>query len=233
MAEALCEFRFAPESPWDWTIPGIFYSKVNDTYPKRKEQRAVSIRIDADSGESARVEEEPEARKLVFLADDEKTLVQIAPNLLAVNRLAPYLGWDQFKPEVIRLLGIYSEVARPNSIARIGVRYINRIMVLDGEVRLEGLFNVYPQLPTNHQLREFLARNELDYPEDNAVLVLIMGTDTRGQEPAIMLDLDFITQGQRVPLNRAEGLIELAHQRVEEMFEACITDRLRQVFGGG
>lgn len=30
--EAVCEFRFAPGSAWNLTVPGLFYEKIKDFY---------------------------------------------------------------------------------------------------------------------------------------------------------------------------------------------------------
>src|SRR2546425_12443479 len=41
LVEAVCEFRFLPDTQWDLTIPGLMYEKIQDRFP-HKEQRLVS-----------------------------------------------------------------------------------------------------------------------------------------------------------------------------------------------
>lgn len=48
---------------------------------------------------------------------------------------------------------------------------------------------------------------------------------------AVMLDLDyFLAKPGQVALDDLLEWVEAAHSRVEKVFEACITDRLRQMF---
>jgi uncharacterized protein (TIGR04255 family) len=32
LVEALCEFRLTPDTPWDMTIPGLFYETVKHAF---------------------------------------------------------------------------------------------------------------------------------------------------------------------------------------------------------
>lgn len=230
--EALIEFKFASESEWDWTIPGMFYTVVKEKFPKRREGRVFAIRVDLDDkGVPSIAPPEAENKKLMFLSNDEKTLVQLAPNLLAVNRLQPYEGWCQFKPQVIEALNTYIDVAQPKGIMQIGVRYINRIVLPGGQVELGEYFRVYPNLPTSRTLKEFFSRNVLDYQEDNATLILILASNVQPSDAAIMLDLDYsIMEAPFSAVDHAASLIEKAHERLEEMFESCVTDKLRELF---
>jgi len=48
---------------------------------------------------------------------------------------------------------------------------------------------------------------------------------------AVMLDLNyFLAQAGGVSQDDVFEWVEVAHSHVEEVFEACITDRLRQMF---
>ncbi len=51
--EAVCEFRFVPGSPWDWTIPGLFFGRVCDEFPEKKHQNVVDVAMEAQ-GESVK-----------------------------------------------------------------------------------------------------------------------------------------------------------------------------------
>lgn len=47
LVEALCEFQFAsaPDSAWDWTLPGQFYERVKDRFPGRAEARRLDLAV--------------------------------------------------------------------------------------------------------------------------------------------------------------------------------------------
>jgi len=36
--EALCEFQFVPSQPWDMTIPGFLYEKINHEFPRETKE---------------------------------------------------------------------------------------------------------------------------------------------------------------------------------------------------
>lgn len=85
--EALCEFQFAPDSPWDLATPGLVYGKVQDTFPKRRQATRVTVAISASPGVTGQQLET--VALMQFLHEDEKALIQVGPNLLAVNHLKP------------------------------------------------------------------------------------------------------------------------------------------------
>lgn len=45
MIEALCEFRFTPSSPWDWTLPGRLYDQIGNEFTERSQVDAVGVQI--------------------------------------------------------------------------------------------------------------------------------------------------------------------------------------------
>ena len=93
--EAVCEFRFQSENPWDPAFPGIIYGRMRGTFPKHRPAAAIetSVVAQSDSFEHRFAA----ASRSQFLSDDERALVQIGPNLLAVNVLRPYPGWRLFR----------------------------------------------------------------------------------------------------------------------------------------
>lgn len=39
IVEALCEFQFIPSQPWDITIPGLLYDRINSEFPVKQQKR--------------------------------------------------------------------------------------------------------------------------------------------------------------------------------------------------
>lgn len=233
IVEALCEFRFEPSSPWDLAIPGLVYQKVRDKFPKRRQVKAFEASI-SDGPEGVEKQMRTTAR-MQFLRDDEKALIQIGPNLLAVNHLKPYPTWQEFLPLIQQGFDTYLEVANPKSIERIGLRYINRIEFTGQSIELENYFEfrpfIGPRLPQD--VGPFILGIQIPYEDsrDTLRLQLVSATVETPDKVAVILDLDyFLGQPGQVPLETVFDWVEAAHGRVEEAFEACITDRLRQMF---
>jgi uncharacterized protein (TIGR04255 family) len=102
LVEALCEFQFEPNQPWDWTIPGLVYDKIKIDFPKKKQQNMVEMaaRIEQDE---LRPTIKGGVARMQFLRDDETALIQVGPNLLVVNQLKPYPTRDKFR-ELVKAL---------------------------------------------------------------------------------------------------------------------------------
>ena len=81
IVEALCEFRFDPDSPWDLAMPGLVYERVRDTFPKRRQAKQFAVEVSA--GQKGVEQHVRTTDRMQFLREDEKALVQVGPHLLA------------------------------------------------------------------------------------------------------------------------------------------------------
>lgn len=231
--EALCEFRFEPGVPWDLAIPGLVYEKIRENFPKRRQAKALEVSV-AASPEG--VEQQVKTTdRMQFLREDEKALIQVDRDLLAVNHLKPYPTWREFLPLIRQGFNAYCEVASPKGIRRIGLRYINRIEIPGQRIELEDYFELRPfvgsELP--QEFGSFIVGIQIPCEDsrDTLRLQLVNATIETPNAVAVMLDLDyFLAQRDQVPLDNVFEWVEVAHGRVEEVFEACITNRLREMF---
>ena len=226
----MCEFRFESDSPWDVAIPGLLVEKLSGDLPKRRQASTLetTTRPVADGIE----QQVMPVNWLQLWQEDEKATVQIAPNLLSVNRLAPYSGWENFLPLVQKALGAYRTVASPKGFEQITLRYINRIS-FEGGVHLEDYFDLYPfvgqGLPQN--LASFIVGAQVLFEEERDVLQMQMSSSLSGT-PSVVLDLIYLlNQPGAVAPEGVFEWIERAHERVEDAFEGCIKDPLRKQFG--
>src|SRR5438093_1211585 len=100
LIEALCEFRFAPSPSWDWTIPGRLYDEIGRDFPERAQVDGVAVQfvLGPEKASAQPVINGP-ARVQMKRADGT-AMVQVGPNLLVVNHLRPYVGWETFRPMI-------------------------------------------------------------------------------------------------------------------------------------
>ncbi len=233
ISEAVCEFQFGQDSPWDLTVPGLVYEKVQNTFPKRSQIARVTMGIVANEGEIG-----PQFGALPiirFTREDEKAHIQVAPHLLSVHHLKPYSSWQQFLPLIQDSFKAYREVASPKSIHRIGLRYINTIELTGSSIALEDYFEfrpyVGPDLPRT--IGPFMMSVQLTFENSRDVLnlQLVSQAGVSSDIATIILDLDyFLVKSGEVELDEAFEWIETAHTHIEDIFEACITEQLRQKF---
>jgi uncharacterized protein (TIGR04255 family) len=65
--------------------------------------------------------------------DSKNRVAQFTPTGVAISRLETYESWETFHQEALRLWSIFQELAEPTTINRLGVRYINKISLEEGE----------------------------------------------------------------------------------------------------
>lgn len=234
IAEAFCDFQFIPNQPWDMTVPGLFYEKIRSEFPVKKQQIRFGIGFPLKIDDKNTPIIQP-AQRMQFFRQDEKSLIQLAPDRLSVHVLRPYSKWEAFKPMISKALKIYKEIANPKGFNRIGLKYVNKISFDEVSIKLEDYFNFFPSLPKNlpQDQQGFFVKVEMPYNDHNRLLLTLASIIPGGAEKlAILLDLDFVMAvPEAVLLTEADDWIETAHIRVEGAFEECITDKCRVLFG--
>jgi len=233
IVEAVCEFHFTQDTHWDLTIPGRFYEGVKEEFPHREQRSVQDLQI-IQEPQGFRQELRVSERVLLF-SPDRKLLVQIGPRLLVVNALKPYPTWQGFKPRIEIALRKLQEVVDIRGLELIGLRYINRIELPEEElVRLSDYFHFYltlgPRLPQS--MASFIAGAEFSYKEgrDRCRVQLTLEPNS-GEKRALLLDINyFLAKPGAVEVPEVLQWVEEAHTQVEEIFEGCITDRLREMF---
>lgn len=233
IVEALCEFQFVPSQPWDMTIPGLFYEKINNEFPVKREKMALGIGFHPkEGGIEQRVET---SQRMQYLRSDKTALVQIGRDLLTVNHLEPYPTWQTFKPLIINNFKLYKEVANPKGFKLIGLRYINRIVFDEDRVELTEYINYYPFIPANLPQTHEKFQTKVDIPyekgRDHLLLTLSSTTSKKAEGSAVILDIGYVmSRPEKISFQEVPKWIEKAHTLVENAFEACITDKSRDLF---
>lgn len=92
---------------------------------------------------------EPTPPRIQFHKRGKRALIQVAPDLLVVNQLKPYMTWAKFKPMILDSLQKYRDVANPKEFKRVGLRYINKINIKAEIIELSDYFDFYPYIPKN------------------------------------------------------------------------------------
>lgn len=233
--EALVEFRFTEDSDWDWTIPGRFWGLMTDSYdgPPRSEQ------VIAVAAQQQARQISPRAvggvGRVFLTRKDESGLVGLAPNALSVHVMHPYPGWAHLLPRIEEVLVRYPQVQPSPRITRVGLRYVNRIVVPEANVRLDEWFNAAPALPPGLGTPIAALMSRLETVCDDGARMAITLATVATEEPdssAFVLDID-LGWFPQTPVTLDSSLIPLLeslHEREGSAFEAMITDRTRGLF---
>ncbi len=235
VVEALCEL-FLIGSTWDDTVLGSFYDKIKDQFPRKRQLQIYEAKVEfAGAGGTAAGVRQKQPR-MQFLTESGDRLVQVAENLLVVNQLVPYPNFEKWEPLIYSMLSIYCELANPKAISRVGLRYINRVVIPQPAIHMEDYFTVYPQLPKGmgDVHGAFMVHVELPFVEKDHVVLVTFGTTPtqKEQEIAYLLDLYDTTPMSNTTLSveQLAAHVKIAHENIETAFEGSITDRLREVF---
>jgi uncharacterized protein (TIGR04255 family) len=169
-----------------------------------------------------------------FLTERKDRLVQLSRDLLVINQLLPYPRFEDWEPEIHFVLAVYRELAEPKGASRLGVRYINKVVIPQPTIVMEDYFTIYPRLPKalGDQQSAFMLRAEFLRQRGHAVLVTFGSAPAeKPGESAHLLDLyDIFKPDTIMPLEAIREEIGVAHDNIEAAFESSITDGLRVLF---
>jgi uncharacterized protein (TIGR04255 family) len=168
-----------------------------------------------------------------FASGDEKQFYQVHLDGFTLYRLAPYPGWEPFRDEARRLWAIYRQTVRPRKVTRIAVRYVNRLdLPLPAELKdyLQTSPQVSPDLPQG--VAGFYLQLTIPQQDIKSTLLLreALGAPAVQGVISVVLDIDLF-RTDAIPADE-DGLwafLESLRGRKNEIFEACITDRTREV----
>lgn len=231
--EAVCEFRFTPDTEWDITIPGLIYAAVQERFPKKEQRVIQNVEVSPQSPAQGGVKVQQNMRT-VFLTEDKNTQIQIAPYLLAINRLKPYNKWEGFQADIKYALDVLASKVDLKGVQRIGLRYINKIDIPQpgtSDINLEEYFEFRPELGqklSESPMIDFIVGCVQSYSSgrDNCRTQLKNSGDT-----TFILDMDyFLAKPGAIALDQALKWVDEAHQNIDIVFESCIKDPLREIF---
>lgn len=234
LVETLCEFHFELSQAWDLTIPGLLYADLRSQFPKRQQTRDV---IEGDvNPATGTLAQQPTVTRAVFSSEDEKLFVQVGPSILIVNQLRPYSGWEDFRSLLEHILRVYLDIASPIKLTHNVLRYINRIEIPQGPITIDDYLLASPTVPML-EARSWSAwsqRVEVPHQELNGLLTLqsgsVPGEKEREGKNDFLLDLYFSMPLQSQELASVLGQLTNAHNVIEQMFEACMTPKAREIF---
>ena len=208
-----------------------------DEYPHQEMLAALDLFIDATGG-AAQMKQQMQGFRLTSITNPD--IIMVFPEGVAAARLAPYYGWEQLRNKAQRAWSEWHRLGNPASIQRIGVRYINRLDLPvnhSTQLELNDYLNFFPKVPrfSRWPLVGFVAQVTVPTDLDKWSVSL---TSTIVNPPplintvSILLDID-IFRSEEIPTKEdlLWNCIDLVRPLKNQIFEACITDSSRKLFG--
>lgn len=183
--------------------------------------------------QGASVVEGNQGHKLICRSEDQLRLVQLSGRLLAVNQLRPYMGWEEgFRDTILARWHEVKEMLRVGKVARIGLRYINRIEILQNPLKWEDWFHFSLPLPASMQQAEGKFHMVFQQPLDGGLNCTVnIAKDQAAPQGATWVILDFnVILEASIPADDLPHHLERIHGPHSLAFEAYVRDSLRQQF---
>lgn len=242
VVEVVAELRFKPVTPWDLVFPGLVWEKLRHEFPKRRQLNVFGQLpfgqpphgVDKAAAGQIQFQLVSETRTQ-FIREDESALIQFAPNFLAINHLRPYTDWEtSFVPILRSGLAAYQEIVGEQPAMGLTLQYVNNLQIptVEQTCRYEDYLNFKPSfgepLPQDHGPC-FMS---VFYPFESArdwLKVELRTIEIGAEKGLFQLHLQY-------SLNKTdlEGSLtdwfNVAHGHIEDIFEACINERLRDIF---
>lgn len=170
----------------------------------------------------------------IFSSSDQKQIFQSRLDGFTFSWLAPYDRWETFRGEAQRLWNIYQSATNPKCINRLALRYINRLDLPfpfeDFKDYLRTVPEVSPDLPQG--LSSYFMQLQIPQEDLRSLLILNQAIipPPSPDVVSVLLDIDLFRDID-LPNDYSAlwDVLEQLHTRTDQVFEACITDRTREL----
>lgn len=209
--------------------------RLQDQFPKMHESRSYEAMVQlGPKGQAEALSRDLGLRGYHFKSADETQIVQFRTDGFTFNRLRPYTSFDSLFPIAQQLWQVYCELARPEFVTRLALRYLNRVplppSLRDFDDYLRGAPVIPPELPQH--VSGFFSRVTIHDPDKGfaAHVAQALETDFATRTITVILDIDAYKE-QQYPVDDP-AIVETFHElRVfkNRVFFSSLTDEaLRQ-----
>ena len=226
--DSIVEIRYSSKLPFEVAI-GLFYKSLDDSYtytnrPIGKQQIPTLFPSNL-----------PQELTLSFgnqsLFFNDKIKIQLQPNSIVFNCLNDYVGWDNYKIEIEKVLVQLASVNVIDSFSRIGVRYISEYQNINLKdcVKFSFTFGMPDiQSDTYSFHSEFMFSNLKVLLNLNHKLPVVKSKNSTTQLSIVQLsviDIDVIMENvNETDIEKFIKQIEVVHQKEKEVFFSLLKD---------
>jgi uncharacterized protein (TIGR04255 family) len=235
LVESVCEFTFPEKIIWDPTTIGLFSTKIKEFPIKDIKTKTV-----CDGGENS-PEDHPnfERKEYVVFSNKEKIFdIGITERKLVIRALKPYSDWKIFRKVIVDSHNKLNGIIKAES-CEIKFYYINIIKVLNtGLFTPENISGYFYFFPSNSSTKlpkkwdDFIVGYTHKSIKNNLLCRTTLSSSdedkTKNQGYYLSLTVDNL---RPIKTEEVPKWMEKSHEEINDAFEGCITDKLRQSFG--
>jgi len=211
----------------------LVFEKLNGEYPIKESRIGQDVQIKADQkGIRHRV---IPSERAIFLSENRLSLIQLGENVLSINALKPYPGWENFQPRIRRTFDTVRSIINPKGIDRIALVYVDKIEIPGSQIEMEDYFNFLPHLGPGlpQSYVSFLVGCEIPYNKERDICKLQLTAampDDKKNSAFVLTTEYFLAKKRGISLDDIPAWIEDAHTVVDTLFKGCITEKLEKLF---
>ncbi len=234
ITEALLNIRVNTPANTQLDQLGRFPQAIRDRYPHRQDRVLVQGRLQFSKSDTTLSQSSAHSLDgYNFRSVDRNQVIQVGLAGFTFSRLRPYRSWDSLRDEAKELWQYYKDMASPENITRLSLRYINRLEIplpiRDFKDYILTTPEIAPELP--QQLSSALMR--LVLPISNHVAIVTQTFDTPSNTNILPLILDIDVFHERVYAVDSEEIWEVFEElRIlkNDIFFKSITDKAKELF---
>lgn len=165
---------------------------------------------------------------------DNSRVLQIRKIGFAYSHLPKYTNWGKFSEEAKELWAEFIKATKPKLVTRCAIRFINRFDLPKAPVEIEEYLNIFPQFPktipqliTGMQMRLVMPQPDIGA---EAIINEVLLDSIEPGGVSFVLDVDIFKMLSVMPESvDVWETIEKIRSRKNELFEAFITDKTREL----
>jgi len=196
ITEALIQFQANAADRWEPERLRRDLAAVWSHHINIQENRSLKVELKKEEGK------EPEQKVsfsppegLMFRGEGIPTVYQARRDGLVVSWLPPYADWETFREAALNGWNEFQEVARPDPLHSVAVRYINRLEFQMEGFRMRDYFMAAPAKPpeiSDWNFHGFSHRTFFEVPDSFCGVVLNFSTSFEGapEKAAFIIDIE-------------------------------------------
>lgn len=235
ITEAIIDIRVKlPSSVTAEKIHSI-YELVKEQYPEEQKQEVSEFKFEPKADVKVKASEAA-IKAYRYITSDKKQILQTRLDGFALSRLHPYEDWDTLRDEAFRLWKMYVDIATPELIYRVAVRYINNLNIPMPKKDFNEYLTAAPTVPEAlpQAISSFFNRIVLPNPSINSHAIITQALEQvidTNQPIPIILDIDAIHhKPDGLSEDEAWTTIENLRHFKNDIFFNSITPELKELY---
>lgn len=169
----------------------------------------------------------PVSRRIQTWNADRNQLWQASAEMYAANRRAPYLGWEKFRPHILKGWNSYAKIAKPKKASQMTLHYVNEIAFSDSEPPSDFVRLVPPDIRYADNKSNFNC-TVIETFRSGDIIQVSSGRNPNSPNLAISLNIIYVKKAPSLEQSALAEQIESSHRRIIDAYEKTITDKQRE-----